>query len=477
MWQKIKQVWLTYREQEALFFGILILVPICVAVPLLYTLTGDGPTPLFMGTIIVVVGFFALRIATMAKWQFAHPRARLTPGYKAAHLGFMFGMLVIGVAVAPLFMAWVAGFDSLAVVSGAAIVACCVIWPVYWNSLLLLLFAIYLFPVIVILNLLMEPWSGFGELDRLFQHGLVQAGALTAGWSGLLLWLWRVSDLHEEAPEYQPQKSSFMKWSFWRGKHMRPPYIDYRMTRVPFIAQFTDHWLDRSEKQLASSRGSIVSLLRYGFGSSSTGLGMVVLAVFLAGVSFFMLKIITPDSMSVIFLEAFMLIAFPSWLPAIMASDKMLAMLPQMNSNLVRPPSRVQLIDGLLKALASDGMIMWLLLHAALLVFLLNLPVPYEPRVIAAFLVNSLAIQPALFAVGLKFCTDSRPFLSHLAILVVYWASQAVLNIGWFWHRSWGDGFFVLAEIAMALLGLALVWGLRRQWLNTDFSRYSPAAD
>lgn len=477
MWQQIKQVWLTYREQEALFFGILILVPICVVVSLLYAISADDATSVFMGTILVVVGFLSLQIATTAKWQFTHPRARMTPGYKAAHLSFMFGMLVIGVIALPLFMAWVADFDSLATVSLAAVLACCVIWPVYWNSLFLLLVLLNLLPATFFLNILLEPWSIFGELDRLFQYGLVQAGALIAGWSGLLLWLWRVSELHEESPEYQPQKASFRKWSFQRGQQTPPPYIDYRKSRVPLLAQFMDHWLDRSEKQLASSRGSIVSLLRYGFGSSSTGLSMVVLAVLLAGMWHFMLKITNHDSASGNFLNFFFLTSFQSWLPTLMASGKMFAMLPQMNANLVRPPSRGQLIDGLLKALASDCIVMWLLLHAALLLVMLFFPGPYEPQVIVAFMVNSLAIQPALFAVGLRFCTGYSQVLAALAIYAVYWASQAVFYIAWVWHGPWGFGFFVLAELAMALLGLAMVWGLRRRWLNMEFTRYRPAAD
>jgi len=129
------------------------------------------------------------------------------------------------------------------------------------------------------------------------------------------------------------------------------------------------------------------------------------------------------------------------------------------------------LIEGLFRALALDLFINWLVIHAALvMVVYVLLAHLFEPRIIAMYLALSCASQPLALMFLLRLCAYPSKWRMLLGTAYVFFATGAmVLGFTGIIHRSWVDGVFVIATMAMVILSVAMFYSVRRYWLKREF--------
>ncbi len=472
MWQQIKQVGMTYVTRRWPMVGLLIGVPFLVGPKIVLALTRDRAPqehePMAILVVGMVVGAVGLWLGTMAKWQFAHPRARLTPGFAGPHLGTFAMLMIAGVGGFPLLFAWVSHFDILGLTTLAAVLACCQIWSFHRNSALISLLVMVLW-----FGSINSPgiryWSG-GEM----QQTLVHAGLLTAAWGGLLYWLWRLPQLHEEMPEYQPLVLEVATGSSRQLRSQQGRLQAEQITRVPLLAYFTDRWHDRIDDYPRSPRRRVAWLLRYGFGGMPISLraaGLVAMTL-LVCLSYIASNLIQPHNPSpmmdriVVWVQVLLACCMPTFfIMGAMANRR-----PQLGGELLRPLSRVQLIEGLFGALAMDLAMLWFSNHMAIMgIVYIVFPNLFEPQIVAMVLVLSIALQPVLFFFTLAIYTRLGFLRMAIGCACVIMVVVATFSFWWITRTDWGDGVFVLGALLMALSGVAMLARVRRQWLNLEF--------
>ncbi len=469
MWQQAKQVGMTYVTRRWPMVGMLVVVLLCVVAPLVYAMTGDEAEPMQAMLLCGVVGALTFWLATTAKWQFAHPRSRLTPRFSGPHVGMLAVSLIAGVGLFPLLIAWMSNTSFLGLAAMTAVMACCQIWLVYRGSELW-----SLVPMSIFFSM-PTSWGLVFWTNVERPVALVHAGLLTAAWGGLLFWLWRLPHLHEELPEYQPLALGLPTGTSRLRRRQERRQAAQRLIRHPLMARFVDRWHDRISEYPQSPRRRAAWLLRYGSASTPTALRAAAFAtvyavVTLGMVLFYFLLSQSPGSVLQGIRSTSFMLLFASWISVGMVVGTMATRWPRLGGELLRPLSRVQFVEGLLRSLGLDVAVFWLALNMAVLgVISIASPSSLETRTVATFLTLSFSIQPVLLSVNLWLLTR----WGQLGIMLVgTWAplpSMAIYALWWFKRTDWGDGVFVLGALAMALCGLAMLARVRRRWLNLEF--------
>lgn len=457
MWRQAKQVVMTYLTHRWGVKGWSYFVVCCSmtlgSLPLVITSRNSRNAIDFSSkaalSLCYATGLLAFCLARMAKWQFAHPRARLTPGFAGPHVAVLAVLLVAGVGMYPLLISWACGFSLLGMPALAAVMVGCLVWGYHRDD-----WRLMPAPLAVLFSTMTVSGSRFWLVAGTQQQALVHAGLLAAGWGGMLRWLWRLPHLHEEMPEYQ-LKTVTAGSRLQRRQQGR--LAGQRLAFSPLTARLVDRWHDRIGNCPRSSRRRVPWLLRYGFMGTPVGLTTAVrvgsIAAFIRIFAYFMQlgQQNTPIGVSVCLFLPF----FSVFMPGDFAGKMMAQRLPRLGGELLRPLSRVQLIDGLFRSLAMDAAVVWFdLCVASTIVFYVAPPGPLEPRTVGMFLLVSIAIQPASFGVALWLCARWGLVGVQLGMFVVTMPAMIVVLVLWWLKRDdWGDGVFVLAALLTALGG------------------------
>ncbi|MCX7427941.1 MAG: hypothetical protein NTW96_20225 [Planctomycetia bacterium] len=197
--------------------------------------------------------FLGIVMGAMLKLQFANPRARLLPGFAAAHL--VVGGVIIGVAVAikaALVSTWAGAGAQLALLSLTLVAIVAAVWIGYWMSVA----GSYLL-IVLIFAAVFAPQYGAGLIQVLSDRPIVSVGIMCVGLAALAALGARLRTLHEEMSEYSRQVP--MRWDLASRAGNR----DRRRWEAQVIARSpTQGWLRDAEFRLVLRDGAPMSTLR-----------------------------------------------------------------------------------------------------------------------------------------------------------------------------------------------------------------------
>lgn len=410
----------------------------------------------------VFVGFAFL--VAIAKWQFAHPRARLMSGYKAPHL-FVFGTILIVLLVAnPLLLSYRGGISVAGTLAFTLLLGGSYLWSVGFDRgwMVLPCMALFFSPYIPAGN---HFWFSDEQPYRLAHAGLVIVGlTLVIGW------LWRMAHLDEEMSDYQTNiKMGWLRPSRLESAELRK-YEGRRAARKGLGSWLADRWHDRlhwpvlvpSEKRPSAK----TKLLRYGFTSippAQQALGVTCFVVLFAMMMFQFKSWQKTPSLSVLAMPFF----FAMVLPAGVTLFQFTRRRSRMAHELLYPLTRTEYIDGLLRAAGRQLLFLWIATQVALgtavkigTTHLVEMTFP----AFASYAFFAAAAQLVGFGCILWLARFTNGFVYIVGLYFVV-GIQALLFAAW--RNPSPLGTFLLLGLALAL-GVALIMHSRRLWLRAE---------
>ena len=479
MWERERQVVRTYTTRRRMWFmGPLLLLMMLVGV--VDSLSHHGnPAEVSFG------GFFTIAMPTfigmqwfvaLAKWQFANPSARLTPGYVGAHLRVIVACVLVLLVGNPLLQAACMGISPMGPLAFALVLGGTALLGYHTNHWMFIGSAMILF-----FSGTIPQISGSGVW--ISASGALHAVAAVVGAGLVVWWIWRLAHLREEDEDYfvmamgYPGSISRLEGEIqrkWQGR---------MLARSGIGQTLSDRWHDR----LHDRPPGLAGLFDYGWTKQPRRFQAALMCVGLVVYALFFKRFLAFSEEGSLrgadFPLAFFVLAMPGFSSAMMMHGR----LTRLGQELMRPVSRTAWVDGLLLSFGRQTLLLWLAGVAAVwIVVLLDYGAAGDGFVsrLAGFTVWSLAVQLPAAAIGLML---ARPGGAPLVVFFVVCAGliggSAFIGIS---LEELSDSrtlgllgaveFGALGPVASALvvavclvaIGLPLAAWARRLWLCTE---------
>lgn len=409
-----------------------------------------------------------LLLAMQAKYQFVHPRARLTPGFATPHIVVLIVLLLCLVMLYPMVASWHLHYAPLGALAFSALFVALVVWQIQVMSGLLSLASLALFfsyfqPTIAAFWVADAPGLALPRI-AVFLVGLVGIGA----------WLWRLTIMREQDGDYLvPVQSGFSQQSRMEKSEARQ-LISRWISRNPLQRLAVDSWHDRLATLPPQSEADRPRLLRYGMWMVPMPLmavQMLVMIVVIALVQFLMFNSmktgeggIQPGPM------VLGQLAILSLVTPFIGCHMLATRRTRLGQDLLLPLTREALIDGFRRQLVA--MLLWTLgpaaIGAAVAAPLIAPDVITLDKVFAA-VATGIAIQPLMLALSLRLALIQSGLKRMFGMVLVLYLLMGIAVVSFSTFTKAGYGWGALIVVMTLALGIwSLKWA-RRAWLNAEF--------
>lgn len=402
-------------------------------------------------------------IGAMLKMQFANPRARLTPGFRAAHLvatgGFVCVVLAVEAALAP---AWGSAAPRLAMPSVAVLAMAASAWFAYskFSALWLLIAPMVLVPALA-------PQLLAGSTQVLISSPLLSLGLIAVGLMALAALGARLCVLSEESPEYLWQIPSGDLTPRPGNRNQRK--LEAQMvTRSRSLMWRLDLQFDlvvRAGNPMGRLRRLLFRQLANGFSSLSMipGIFVVMLIVF---------WLQSGSEHPIQSGEVFFLAFFPQAMVLGMVTGVWLRRWPHLALESLWPLERRDLVRDLSKSLAWD-MAPAAVAHCVAIIVCVKLLFPQGPLPDLLRLWLTLTIGQYVVAYCLVFwlvATRSYLVLALGAFGISFLSAGLVIAALFAEPGFWSPLNLAVASIATALAAVLLYRLAFRRWCHVDLA-------
>ncbi len=401
-------------------------------------------------------------LVVQAKSQFAHPRAVLLPEFAGPHLFVLVLLLVVGLVFWPILVGGGLGLRAINLMAFGVTVAALSLWGMHRNNWFgIVAIGIFLSGVF--------PWQGNWWFREAQPHQTVHVLILLAGWPAIIAWLWRLTQLREEADDYQ------LVFYVGRGKtggesSERRRLIARAIARQRLLAWLGDRWHARLPKLHAENRSSLAHILQYGFGAAPPVYSAVMGSAMMIAVSVAWLwgyHAVVADKIPINGIWFYFLLY--TSLPGNLAGLALAERRPRISAELLFPLTRPRLIDALLLASARNTVVFWLAMNIGLLmVARWMLGSQFTLAAASVYLLLSIAIGAAGFGAGIRTSLWDSLMQRLVAAGIGGCLGMGALALWWSLRGSVGDGPFVGLALAIAAIGAWLTHKGRQAWLSFE---------
>lgn len=438
------------------------------AIPMLAQRSGDNLNGLVaMQLIGFPVGGCVFLLNTQAKWQFCNPRARLLPGYAGSHLVMLAFILIAFVGILPL-VAGQLGVNPLGAMACAVTLAAPFLWASHANWPLANMAAIALF-FSLYNHSVAAFWLSPDGAARWFPLHLA---LLAAGWIAVVAWLWRLTRLREDAPDYGLPLDALVGSATRIERTQASRAAMLQLLRSPPTRWLCDRWHNRLVGIRAGVPDARRRLLRYGFGATPVAAAALWMSLIFFATLWIMsqTEVFQRGDAPAAVLPALNIMMI---MPAMTAFGMLAMRRPRMPQELLLPLTRTQYIDGLLVALGRSVGIAWITVHASLLALLAVIaPGLLTWQFVGALTALSLSSQ--LYAFGVVTRVTQIPqggkrlvmlMVGLIPAMVAMAVSLGVLPDG-------ATGLIVAwaAVAALTAAGAVVILYSRRRWLELELA-------
>jgi hypothetical protein len=239
------------------------------------------------------------------------------------------------------------------------------------------------------------------------------------------------------------------------------------MCRSPVNTWIGDHWLARLPiAQIEGSQLRLPRLLLYGFGPWPVEFQAVFITMLIAALTVFMADFAYwAKEASVSSLNFFLF--FTTVMPGLLAGESLAQRRPRIAAELLRPLTRLQLIDGLFSAAARNAVVNWLIMNAGLALVAWHVLGRLTAQNIAIYMLVSVATSLAAWGLSARLAIWPSAF-KRLFVVMFVWGAASGIAQAWL-ALSKGDGWpFAILAIVLAAIGALLVASARKAWLNLE---------
>ena len=466
MLTQIKQVALTYVTQRYLWLVIAMFG--LISVPNMIASAAKRGTPDAAGPIMFVIGMPLIALAPMlvgiAKMQFGHSRARLTPQFLPAHLTVLAGILLAIFVAHPLVESEIAGFAPLGMLALAAAIGAPAIWGAHFSR-----FAPMLVSLAVFYSLLTAPGLDWWLVNS-SQHQVIHAAIFAAGILLGAAWMRRLANLNEEMDDYQNVYQAMLARRTGSEAIEQRRIVATQVGRYKLLANVGDWWHQRIGIYYGGSFAGLVRLLQYGAAVVPVAVQGLLFSTMVVCIGVFFTQFSMLSSSGGLSGSFFFFAQFGAMLPGMMVGEVLAQRRPRIASELMLPVTRTQLVDGLFVVSARNAFTLWLMLNTALGIVVAMLNEPPTLGTIAMYLLLSAATT--LVAMGISLRTAVWPnFTKRYIVLWLVWMALLPAILGWAVLRAkTGDWPFAIVAVALIAVGFAAIYLARRAWLNLELT-------
>lgn len=408
-----------------------------------------------------------LLLAMQAKYQFAHSRARLTPGYTTPHLVVLVGLLACLVVFYPLLASWHLEYAPLGVLAFTMLFTALVVWQIQNMSGLLSLASIGLY------FSFFQPT--FAQLWVADVPGFLipRVAILLAGLTGIVAWLFRLTRMREEDSDYLvPVQSGFNQQSRMEKSEARQ-LVTRWIARSPLHRWGVDSWHDRLANTAPQSEAARPGLLRYGMWMLPwpfIAVQMLVMMVAIVAMQYLVLSgMHANDTKASVVLPVLAQFGFLCLFVPGLACHMLATRRPRLGQELLLPITREALVDGLRRQFIN--LVFWATAPSVLLLAIFA-PIYAAEYVtlenVVAAVTTALALQPMSIGISLRLALVQSG-LQRIAGMLLLLYLLVGLAVGVYFTFTlvglvWGALF---AAVVLAL-GLLSVRAARNAWLNAE---------
>ncbi|QDU91701.1 hypothetical protein Pla175_51310 [Pirellulimonas nuda] len=471
MTARFTQAAMTLLTHRFLMLGIAVLcVPVGVAMVIAATNNTSQGAPSEMAIFLVIMPamFGAMVAAQHGKWLFVHPRARLTPGYAAPHVGLLAGLLLGCAVLTPLVSALALRASPVGLLAYGLAAAASMLWTVQSMS-----FALGMANTGLVVSMIYGPTRDFW-LDRGGDDQALFTVILVAGAFGVALWLRRLTAAREGDRDYALMASDQSSGSRFEKSEARRA-MARQLAAGGVNSRMIDGWLNRLPTGAQPGGGLPVvarlRLLPYG----STPVPPAVRAVFIT----VMVAMIISVQLAVLDYAGsrrngvILLTPAMGWLIGLVQSCMLLAQRrPRMQQELLWPLTRRDYISGLSQTAWRDlaySAVGSLLLVAGLAA--LFLPSYLTPAKVTAALAITVAVSPAVHAAALRLALVQNALWRMLQLIMVLYLVAGVAACCFALNDYYGLPACLAACVAVALAGVYLDRRATRAWMNAELGK------
>ena len=478
MGQPVKHVLLTYATNPVYWlifaFAALFSAPLICAVVVFPWLHDAHSLRAMSLWVALPAGTVAFLVALQTKLQFAHPRARLMPGFALPHLIIPVVSLLITAFGLPLVVSYLAIGDALPITCWVACLVASLIWAVHLHSGWAAMLALSIgFSATWPRSAAFWGLSAAGGFSE--PHPLLWL-LLLGAWGAICVWLARLLRLHEEMEEYE----SRIQISSW-DRSARPARFEGRQfaalqrRRGWWLASWCiDQWHDRIAANRVKRSSSGAALADYGFAAQPGwiyALGMALILLFLCYL-FLAMGVFGKDQADAPVGIAILVLQFATLMPATMCHTLLVGRWPRLSQELLLPHSRGEWVNNLVRALRRQ--VLWMV--AALQCVLLILALRWWDYLLAP---GSLSTYLSLALGSLLLSTAAAIWIAsyYRGILggsLVAFVSMPLLSLQgwWLWQRDRsGDAPFLVGGLVLIAAGCLVMRQTRRRWLSVELGR------
>jgi uncharacterized membrane protein len=481
MAERIKQVAITYVTHRYIWAGALFLV--AVAGPMYIGMSGQQNHPREIApSMVFAIGipplFLARFLVGHAKSQFGQWQARLTPDFLPSHVAILSACLILLLGAYPLLLARHAQASPLGFIAYALAVATPAIWVLHRGYGFGFLFSL------VVLYSAITDWGAHWWVADAAEHWYFHAAIIAVCVILLAAWVRRLCDLTEEMPDFR----NSMNWRVARpggGEVIEQRRAAAaKICRSPLITRISDFWLSRlPAADDRRARPALTRLLSYGFGAWTAEFSSLFTGFLMAAVTWFMADFaVFAHAGDATMLHIFSL--FTIYMPAYSGGELLAQRRPRVATELFRPLTRAQLVDGLFISAARSTLLGWLVQNVLLAIVAWHiLGSQLTPWTVASYALISATAAFAILGLSLRISVYPSQFKRLLAV-VAPWCVAAAVASG-FMARNAAiaregatppDHFYLwpILPIVAALLiavGVLLVASARKAWLNLELGK------
>jgi hypothetical protein len=399
-----------------------------------------------------------------AKTQFAHPRARLVPGFFPAHLTVLGGILFTLFVIHPFILAGLSRFEPLGLIALAFAIGAPTLWGTQFNR-----FSIVAIAMLVFFSLLTD-WGRNWWMIGASAHRGIHAVIATAGVALLIAWLWRLCHLLEEQADYQNMNPAMVARRAGSEAIEQRRIVATQAGRNRLGAWVGDWWHDRLGGYCGGSTAGLARVLRYGLGAQPIEFQGLIFSATVLSLGIFMHQYGLPSKTGGNSGSYFFFIQFAILMPGYMAGELMATRRPRIAFEILLPLSRTQLIDALMASLARNSVVLWLIVHVSLGFVVAMSSAQISLEQIGMFLLLSASTMFASMAASLRASVwPSRA--KRILVLALSFGLLLPPIIAWTEpHENVGEWPFLVFVIGILAGGAWMFYAARRAWLNLEFA-------
>jgi hypothetical protein len=309
----------------------------------------------------IAAALVAFVVATQAKWQFCNPRARLYPGFSSPHIAPLLALVVVGCGFYPLALVRALHWSLLGVPACSITLAASITWGLHRPHWLTVVTGMATF-LSLITPVGIDFWVEAGHA-RLYAPA--HLAILVVGWGAIAYWIHRLKVVREEDADYAIPIQAQQGASTRMERTQASRALGQQFARGTRGARVSDRWHDRLANIHATTIAARKRLLRYGF----TPTPLWINAIWVPASFFAMMLLISKfgigknadpaTSLQTIWMMVLM--------PSLMAGGMLPLRRPRMAQELLLPMRRVDYLNGILAAVATNALILCFASVAALL--------------------------------------------------------------------------------------------------------------